>query len=139
MVMSFKNLLIAVLIFPLLAGCKKDNNKNTTPTLIAKWNLVTDYTANHLAQTNTYTSVPGDYFDFRSNGKCYIKEGNQYDTLTYAITSDTTISIHPFAINNAAYYSSKSNPLTLHAATITSAGPYPPGVEVDYRQVKLSR
>jgi len=137
--MSFKNFLIVVLAFPLLTGCKKDTNKNTTPTLVAKWNLVTDYTANHLAQVNTYIGVPGDYFDFRSNGKCYIKEGSQYDTLTYAITSDTTISIQPFAINNAAYYSGKSNPLTLHAATITSAGPYPPGAEIDYRQVKLSR
>jgi hypothetical protein len=137
--MNLKNLLIAFFVFSLLAGCKKDNHKNATPVLVAKWNLVTDYTANHLAQTNTYTGVPEDYFDFRSNGKCYIKEGNQYDTLTYAITSDTTISIHPFAFNNAAYYSSQSNPLTLHAATITSAGPYPPGAEVDYRQVKLSR
>ena len=136
--MGFKNLLIVAFVFPLLAGCKKDNNKNTTPTLVAKWNIITDYTANHLAQINTYTGVPGDYFDFRSNGKCYIKEGSQYDTISYAITSDTTINIQPFAFSKSAYYSGKSNPLTLHAATITSAGPYPPG-EVDYRQVKLSR
>jgi hypothetical protein len=138
MVMNFKNLLIAVFVIPLLVACKKDNNKTTMPGLAAKWNLVTDYTANHLAQINTYTGVPGDYFDFRSNGKCYVKEGGHYDTLLYAITSDTTITIKPFAFNNAAYYSSQSNPLTLHAAIITSAGPYPPG-EVDYRQVKLSR
>ena len=136
--MRLKNLLIAVFVFNLLAGCKKDSNKSAAPTLVTKWNLVTDYTANHLAQVNMYTGVPGDYFDFRSNGKCYIKEGSQYDTLLYAITSDTTITIQHFGYGNAAYYSGKAGPLTLHAATITSSGPYAPG-EIDYRQVKLSR
>ena len=121
----------------LLAGCKKDNNGNAV-VLAGKWNLVTDYTANHLAQMNTYTGIPGDYFDFRSNGKCYVKEGSQYDTLSYAITSDTSMAIQPFAYGNSAYYSGHTTPLTAHAATITSAGPYPPG-EIDYRQVKLSR
>jgi hypothetical protein len=138
MIMKLKNLFITVFVFTLLAGCKKDNARNAAPALVAKWNLVTDYTANHLAQMNTYTGVPGDYFDFRSNGKCYIKEGSQYDTLSYAITSDTTMTIQPFGFSNAAYYSGRTAPLTVHTATITSAGPYPPG-EVDYRQVKLSR
>lgn len=136
--MKAGNLLIAVFVFSLLGGCKKDGNKNAAPLLIAKWNLVTDYTANHLAQTNTYTGVAGDYFDFRSDGKCYVKEGSQYDTLSYAITSDTTINIQPFALGKSAYYSGHTAPLTVHAATITSAGPYPPG-EIDYRQVKLSK
>jgi hypothetical protein len=138
MVMNLKNLSIAVFVFFLLTGCKKDDNKNHATTLVTKWNLVTDYTANHLGQINTYAGVPGDYFDFRSDGKCYTKEGGQYDTLSYAKTSDTTINIKPFGFSNAAYYSSQANPLTLHAATITNTGPYPPG-EVDFRQVKLSR
>jgi len=136
--MKVKILLVAVFVFALLPGCKKGDSGNVAPTLIAKWNLVTDYTANHLAQVNTYTGVPGDYFDFRSNGKCYIKEGSQYDTLLYTITSDTTMAIQPFGFHNAAFYSGQANPLTVHTATITSTGPYPPG-EVDYRQVKLSR
>jgi hypothetical protein len=136
--MKLKNLLVAAFVFFLLAGCKKDNNGNAAPTLVAKWNIVTDYTANHMGQINTYTGVAGDYFDFRPNGKCYIKEGVQYDTLSYAITNDTTINIVPFGFSNAAFYSGHANPLTLHAATISNIGPYPPG-EVDYRQVKLSR
>jgi hypothetical protein len=138
MAMKAKILMIAALFFILLAGCKKDNTMGAAPTIVSKWNLVTDYTANHLAQTNTYTGVPGDYFDFRPNGKCYIKEGSQYDTLTYAITSDSTMTIRPFGYNNAVYYSSRAVPLTPHAATITNSGPYPPG-EVDFRQVKLSK
>jgi len=131
--------LTALFIFCLLMGCKKEKT-GTTPvvTLVAKWNLVSDYTANHLAQMNTYTGVAGDYFDFRADGKCYIKEGSQYDTLSYALKNDTTITISPFAYNNAAYFSGQPNPLTAHTATLTSAGPYPPG-EVDYRQVKLAR
>jgi len=137
--MKLRQLFIVLFIFCLLTGCKKDHT-GTIPvvTLVAKWNLVTDYTSNHLAQMNTYTGVAGDYFDFRADGKCYVKEGSLYDTLTYAIKNDTTITISPFAFNNAAYFSGQANPLTLHAATLTSAGPYPPG-EVDYRQVKLSR
>ena len=132
-------LYIALSVFCFLAGCKKDHSwTNMVVTLVAKWNLVSDYTSNHLAQMNTYTGVAGDYFDFRADGKCYVKEGSLYDTLTYAIKNDTTITISPFAFNNAAYFSGQANPLTLHAATLTSAGPYPPS-EVDYRQVKLSR
>jgi hypothetical protein len=131
-------LFIALLFFCLSIACKKEKTANTPPTIVAKWNLVSDYTSNHLAQTSTYTGVAGDYFDFRSDGKCYVKEGSQYDTLSYAIKNDTTITIDPFAYNNAAYFSGDANPLTIHAATLTSAGPYPPG-EVDYRQVKLSK
>jgi hypothetical protein len=131
------NLLMMIPAFCVLAACKKNNGVEPA-TLVAKWTLVSDYTANHLAQTNTYTGVPGDYFDFRMDGKCYTKEGSQYDTLSYTITSDSTLNIKPFGYSNAAYYSSQANPLTLHAATITSAGPYVPG-EVDYRQVSLKR
>jgi len=128
--MKRHQLLITLFIFCLLTGCKKENT-GTAPvvTLVAKWDLVSDYTSNHLAQMNTYIGVAGDYFDFRADGKCYIKEGSLYDTLSYAIKNDTTITISPFG---------HGNPLTVHSATLTSAGPYPPG-EVDYRQVKLAR
>ena len=130
-------LLMVIAAFCVLAACKK--NKGVEPaTLVAKWTLVSDYTANHIAQMNTYTGVPGDYFDFRVDGKCYVKEGGQYDTLSYAVTSDSTLNIKPFGYSNAAYYSSKANPITMHTATITNAGPYVPG-EVDYRQVSLKR
>jgi hypothetical protein len=136
--MKIKGLLIVLLVFYLLPGCKKENTKPAPPTLVANWNIVSDYTANHLAQTNTYTGVAGDYFDFRTDGKCYVKEGSRYDTLSYAITSDTTLHIQSFGYGNAAYYADKANPLTTHTATLSSTGPYVPA-EVDYRQVKLSR
>src|SRR6185312_13691137 len=137
-VMKRHKLFFVLFALGLLTHCKKDKPTVTPATLVAKWNLVTDYTSNHLAETNTYTGVPGDYFDFRADGKCYVKEGGHYDTLSYALKNDTTITISPFAYNNAAYFSGKVKPLTIHAATLTSAGPYPPGGigEIDYRQVK---
>jgi len=138
MAMKIKGLLIVPIVFSLLYGCQKENTKTAAPVLVAKWNFVSDYTANHLAQINTYTGVAGDYFDFRTDGKCYTKEGSHYDTLLYSITSDTTVHIQPFGFSNAAFYSGKANPLTMHSATLTSTGPYVPG-EVDYRQVKLAR
>ena len=63
-------LYIALYIFCFLSGCKKENT-GTTPvvTLVAKWNLLSDYTSNHLAQMNTYIGVAGDYFDFRGRWK----------------------------------------------------------------------
>ncbi len=131
------NLLMVIAAFCVLTACKKDN-KVEPVTLVAKWALVSDYTANHLAQMNTYTGVPGDYFDFRTDGKCYVREGSQYDTLSYSITSDTSLNMQSFGYGNSGYYSSKANPLTVHAATITSGGPYVPG-EIDYRQVILKR
>jgi hypothetical protein len=135
--MKLRRLLMVVPAFCVLAACKK--NKGVAPvTLVTKWNLVSDYTANHLGQMNTYAGVSGDYFDFRADGKCYTKEGSQYDTLSYVVTSDSTLNIKPFGYSNAAYYSGHTAPLTMHTATITNAGPYPPG-EVDFRQVSLKR
>jgi hypothetical protein len=136
--MKPRQLLTVLFAFCFLTNCKKDRAPVASPTLVAKWNLVSDYTSNHLAQINTHIGVPGEYFDFREDGKCYVKEGSVYDTLSYAIKNDSTITITPFAYNNSAYFSNQFNPLTLHAATLTSAGPYPPG-EIDYRQVTLSR
>ena len=108
--MKIKGLLPVLIVFYLLPGCKNENTKPARPTLVAKWNIVSDYTANHLAQTNTYTGVAGDYFDFRTNNKCYVKEGSRYDTLSYTITSDTTLNILPFGYSNAAYYAGKGQP-----------------------------
>ncbi|MGZ3999335.1 MAG: hypothetical protein ACXVIY_01840 [Mucilaginibacter sp.] len=139
--MKRRQLLLVLFAFGLLTQCKKDKPATTPPTLVAKWSLLSDYTANHLAQMNAYTGVPGDYFDFRVDGKCYVKEGSHYDTLLYALKNDTTITIAPFAYNNAAYFSGQGSPLTVHSATLTSVGPYPPvGIgEIDYRQVKLAK
>ena len=90
------NLLMTIPAFCVLAACKKNNGVEPA-TLVAKWTLVSDYTANHLAQMN-YNGVPGDYFDFRADGKCYNKEGNNYDTLSYSITSDTSLNMQSWAM-----------------------------------------
>src|SRR5476649_2744188 len=111
--MKFYNLLIALFVFSCLASCKKSGESGPV-TLVAKWNLVNDSTASGgalaspLTKTN-YVGVPGDYFDFRADGKLYIKEGAKYDTLTYNTTSGDSVIINNFNYNN---YPSVIEPLS---------------------------
>jgi len=119
--MKFYNLLIGLFVFSCLASCKKSGDSGPV-TLVAKWSLVNDSTAHGgalaspLTKTN-YVGVPGDYFDFRANGKLYIKEGSKYDTLTYNMTSGDSVIINTFNYNN---YPSVIKPLTTNSATIYS-------------------
>jgi hypothetical protein len=94
-------------------------------TLVAKWQIVNDSMIYHNTpegSTTNYRGKPGDYFDFRTDGKLYIKETDTYDTLTYKMLTDTTAIIENFGINSiqSASYHSVINPLAYHNATITS-------------------
>jgi hypothetical protein len=92
--------------------------------LVAKWNLVRDSVFNSMgnfpaARTSAYNGTPGDYFDFRTDGKCYTKEGNVYDTLNYSITTNHLVVLSKFGINvNGSYEPNIVPVLTDHAATI---------------------
>src|SRR5471030_2620643 len=67
----------------------------TIPTsIVGKWNLVNDslvwgvglnVTATH------YIGKSGDYFDFGTNNKLYIKEGANLDSSVYQVVSDSTV------------------------------------------------
>ena len=121
--MKFCYLLIAIFVFFWLASCKKSGDTGQV-TLIAKWHLVNDSTAYGgalaapLTKTN-YIGLPDDYFDFRADGKLYIKEGAKYDTLAYNNTAaGDSVIINNFNYNN---YPSVIKPLTSHNATIYSA------------------
>jgi len=72
--------------------------------------------ASPLIKTN-YVGAPGDYFDFRANGRLYIKEGSGYDTLAYHTTARDSVVINNFNYNN---YPSVIKPLTAHNATVYS-------------------
>jgi|SRR5471030_1798751 len=119
--MKFYNWLIVLFVFSCIASCKKSGDTGPV-TLVAKWNLVNDSTASGgalpvpLAKTN-YVGVPGDYFDFRADGKLYIEEGARYDTLAYNTTSGDSVVINNFNYNNTPAVIS---PLTAHNATIYS-------------------
>ena len=134
------HLLIVLCLVYMLASCtKKNNNGEVVPlSLAGKWNLVIDSLVSGVGAVDpkTHIGVQGDYFDFRADGKCYVKEGNLYDTLAYHITSDTTLKIDAFGYGNNAFYTKPANPYL--KTTLSSGGPYPPGL-VNIRQVRLAR
>jgi hypothetical protein len=124
-----------VLIY--LYSCKKETVAKSQPTIIGKWNLLSDTT--YVLDVTDYSGQPGDYFDIRTNGHIYTKEGPVLDTLTYSLVSSTEMTIETFGvpINGVPEISQITN-LTAHSATInapiqaTPDGPFG-------RKVTLSR
>ena len=95
-------LLTALFVISCFASCKKTGEAAGPVTLVGKWNLVNDSTAygeSYITKTN-YVGVPGDYFDFRTDGKVYIKEGDKHDTLTYNMVARDSVVINTFNVNN---------------------------------------
>ena len=90
---KFLNWLAAIaglLIFTL--SCKK--NKETPSSILGKWNIKIDTSfAGELASNHEviYSGKPGDYFNFNSDGKVYIRENSLLDTLTYTVSSDSIL------------------------------------------------
>ena len=123
--------LIIVFTFQ-LCSCNKDavTNNGGTNTIINKWHVVSDAEfvgvglGNHLAN---YTGLPGDYFDFRANGKLYIKEGAVLDTLNYNLISDTLIAIVSFGIELNGVPTSHLTKLTASDAIINTPVVLTPG------------
>lgn len=121
--MRFYNLLTAFFVFSCLASCKKSNYIGPV-TLVGKWKLINDSTAYDGALASplikkNYVGIPGDYFDFRTDGKLYIKEGAKYDTLAYNMnmTAGDSVIINNFNYNN---YPSVIKPLTAQNVSIYS-------------------
>ena len=99
--MKLNHLLFAFFASALIYGCKSDGIG--IGSVRGKWNLISDSTASTIgagdAHIVSYKGIAGDYFDFRSDGKCYTKEGNAYDTLSYKIVISTKVIISNFGIN----------------------------------------
>jgi hypothetical protein len=151
------SLIIAGLMLCIIA-CKKDvnsslsqvknkNDKNSSTelgqsSLVAKWNIVTDSTFAGAGSSNhqvDYSGQPGDYFDIRTDGHIYTKEGAVLDTLSFTLVSDTTIIIQPFGFTvNGLPPTSHITNLTLNSVTIASPFFPSPGGEFG-RKVSLSR
>ena len=99
--MKRNDLLAVFVVMLILAGCNVGNEGNP-PGIVAKWELVNDSAIYHNTPegfTTNYKGQPGDYFDFRDNGKCYTKEGKVYDTLSYHLITDSTANIQNFGLN----------------------------------------
>jgi hypothetical protein len=150
--MKPQNLLIVLILFSIM-GCKKLSGVDATNgngrinefgsiTLVSKWQLVNDSTANSMVRTSAlitnYNGVAGDYFDFRDDGKCYTKEGNTYDTLAYQLTSSKSITMQNFGLNINGVIEPGDIALTANSATITTKNMLTPGGTL-FRMVNLKR
>jgi hypothetical protein len=104
---------------------------STSKAMIAKWSLVKDTSSwcfgSDTLHQKKYTGMSSDYFDFRTDGKCYTREGGVYDTLTYSVRVDNQIIIQKFGVNVNGYYLPNTiAQFTDHnftIATISLAGP----------------
>ena len=121
---------IAVVFF--VASCKKDvHPEENNASIIGKWNIITDSSYVGVAANNhlvVYAGQEGDYFDFSSNGKLYIKENGMLDTLQFNLTSDTTMTIDSFLddSNGTSQTCTITNPAP-HNAVVSTAISYTPG------------
>jgi hypothetical protein len=138
--------IVVIILFSVITGCGKIGcdpaNMNGSMSLSGKWQLVQDSTANSMVRTvpliTNYVGVAGDYFDFRSDGFCYVKEGDAYDTLTYKQVSANSVIIQNFGIiiNGSAEPSDLTRTVT--TANITTQNMLTPGGTL-FREVKLTR
>jgi len=121
-------------IISFLISCKKNfvsadaSNKG----ILGKWNIVSDSTSSGVGLANhavSYAGQPGDYFDFINDSVIYTREGSVLDTLSYSLTSDTTIIISSFGITlNGILQPCEINDLTEHSLTIAPDINTPGGV-----------
>ncbi|MDB5023903.1 MAG: hypothetical protein JWP78_1658 [Mucilaginibacter sp.] len=109
--------------------------------LIGKWSLVKDSTswcigADTVIHSNNYWGTADDYFDFRSDGKCYIKEKSCYDTMTFKMPTDTSVIFgksNGYQVSNTGVWTpiptppNKINPFTDRDAKITYTSLAGPG------------
>ena len=63
--------------------------------LLGKWELVKDSTSSQVGGGTTrylvYLGTTDDYFDFRSDGKCYINEKGVLDTMLFKMPTDNSV------------------------------------------------
>jgi hypothetical protein len=121
---------ILTVLCSLMVACSKNND---AATIKGKWSVVSDSIAVDFPQSKheTYKGAPGDYFDFRNDGKVYVKEAAVFDTLNYALISDHSIKIQGFGWNlngvqtpsTIKHTSPNSINITTEPGVITPEGP----------------
>lgn len=133
--------LTAIVLF----SCSKDavyKEDHLNPTIFGKWNIVTDSGYSGVGLSNhavNYSGKPGDYFDFRTDGFLYIKEGAGTETLSYTTTSATTMQISSFGIIlNGVPQETQVTNLSAHTATLDAPTLFTSGGAFG-RKVNLSR
>jgi hypothetical protein len=141
MKVTYSLITIATLIICLYA-CKKDGNNTNTSSIIGKWSVVSDSTFSGVGSGNhaaNYNGQAGDYFDFRTDGNVYTKEGTVLDTLSYKLVSNTAVIIASFGLTlNGVPETSQIKTLTSHNLIIDAPVIIIPGGEFG-RKVSLSK
>lgn len=141
--MKIHHLFILVMVCVALTRCKNEhvNPAAATPAaarlLLGKWSLVKDSTSSSFigpaVNITEYTGTADDYYDFKADGKVYIKENGVYSTMAYTMATDTS------AFLGDVNFPSVINPLTSHSATINFAMPQGPGGGHSSHTVYLSK
>ena len=93
-----KKLIVIITVLISVAGLFSCKNSGVNPAggITGKWNIKVDSTTSGIGpieSTQAYIGQSGDYYDFRSNNKLYIKEGNSLDTFAYKIVADNKLTI----------------------------------------------
>ncbi len=104
--MKLQSLPVIIIFVFITAGCTKpgcDPGKmNGSMSLTGKWQLVQDSISNSWLKTepviSNYYGSSGDYFDFRTDGFCYTREGDAYDTLAYKQVSSKSVILQKFGL-----------------------------------------
>jgi len=104
----------------LYMACKKDAG----PSIKGKWNIVNDSTritgtGGELIYHNNYIGAAGDYYDFRDDGKMYMKEGAALDTMQYEVYGNNQVRCTPSPGFADAY---NTTLLTGNKASLTVSG-----------------
>jgi len=87
-----------------MTSCKKD----TSTTIVGKWNIVNDSTflegnALYAGRSSNYIGVPTDYFDFSSNGNLYVKKGTSLDTAAFTLLSGNKVQLLYFSVDGITF------------------------------------
>lgn len=91
-------LICVVILFSMgIIACKKESTTQTKTTqekILGKWNLqstaMNDY-YNGTSHPDTIYFLPGEYIEFRADGKAYGYNSGSFDTSVYGITNDSKI------------------------------------------------
>lgn len=128
-------------LLPFIALFSISCKKGVATGIVGQWSIITDSGFSGVGVNNhevIYNGRPGDYFDFRSDGLLYIKEGAALDTLPYKLFSDSTLYIQSFGLILNGVPPTDTLRLTSSAARISTPLALTPGGEFG-RTVDLSR
>lgn len=125
---NITHVLICLLAILSLASCKKEKNeKTTTEKILGKWNLSSREeieTINGQSEKDVYVGVAGEYVDFRSNNKVYVKEqGEAEENADYRVDNDKQITFTYDGTDHTVFTIKElnSNKLVLYSRQVISS------------------